>query len=182
MHPVSDNAPPAYRTCRTSVFAGSCLVGLAALVFADHRPSVIFSRAGLNAEDPLVYVHVFDSEGRLVGPVESPRLTLTDRQWRERLTREQYQVLRGKGTETAFCGTLLHNHEPGVYTCVGCGLPLFSSDDKYDSGTGWPSFFQPIAPGNVVEFDNFNIRTMGVEITCAVRRTLRTRVRRLPIP
>ena len=78
-------------------------------------------------------------------------VALTDRQWQERLTPKQYEVLRAKGTERPFCGTLLDNKKQGVYSCVGCGLPLFASDSKFNSGTGWPSFFQPIAPGNVAE-------------------------------
>ena len=99
----------------------------------------------------MVSVHVFDKTGRLVGPLEVPKMELTDDEWKRRLSPEQFRILRSSGTERPFCGTLLDNKQQGVYSCAGCGLPLFTSDSKFNSGTGWPSFFQPIAPGNVAE-------------------------------
>jgi methionine-R-sulfoxide reductase len=104
-------------------------------------------------------VKVFNRQGQLVGPVEMPPIVKTDAQWREQLTPEQFEVARGKGTERPFCGTLLDNKRPGVYTCVCCGLPLFTSRAKFHSGTGWPSFFQPVASENVVAHDD---RTYGM--------------------
>ena len=112
-------------------------------------------------------VHVFNSAGKLVGPVEMPKLALGDDEWRRRLTPEQFRVLRASGTERPFCGTLLDNKKEGVYTCAGCGLPLFTSDSKFNSGTGWPSFFQPIAPGNVAEKRDDSHGMARVEINCA---------------
>ena len=97
-----------------------------------------------------VRVKVFDKAGNLVGPIEMPKVEKTDAEWRQLLTREQYEVARGKGTERPFCGTLLDNKRQGVYTCICCKLPLFASDAKFNSGTGWPSFFQPVADENVV--------------------------------
>ena len=91
----------------------------------------------------MVKVYVFNSSGQLVGPVDSPKVELSDDEWRKKLTAEQFQIARGKGTERAFCGTLLDNKLEGVYSCICCGLPLFSSAAKFNSGTGWPSFFQP---------------------------------------
>jgi peptide methionine sulfoxide reductase msrA/msrB len=114
----------------------------------------------------MVHVHVFNRLGELVGPVESPRVELSDAEWQERLTPAQYQVARGKGTERPFCGTLLDNKRDGIYTCVCCGLPLFSSAAKFNSGTGWPSFFQPIAPENVAEQPDFGHGMVRVEILC----------------
>ena len=80
--------------------------------------------------------------------------------------REQFQVARGQGTERPFCGTLLDNLSHGVYTCVCCGLPLFASNAKFDSGTGWPSFFQPIADENVATRPDRSHGTLRVEILC----------------
>lgn len=110
---------------------------------------------------------VFNTEGQLVGPVESPRVVKSDAEWRSRLTPEQYQVARGKGTERPFCGTLLDNQREGVYSCICCGLPLFSSGGKFHSGTGWPSFFQPIAAENVTTHPDHSYGMRRTEILCA---------------
>jgi methionine-R-sulfoxide reductase len=115
----------------------------------------------------MVRVHVFNSAGKLVGPIEVPKLVLADDEWRRRLTPEQFRVLRASGTDRPFCGTLLDNKKDGVYACAGCGLPLFTSDAKFNSGTGWPSFFQPIAPGNVAEKRDDSHGMARVEINCA---------------
>jgi methionine-R-sulfoxide reductase len=115
----------------------------------------------------MVHVHVFNRAGQLVGPVESPRLELSADEWRKRLTPEQFRILRTSGTERPFCGTLLDNKQRGVYVCAGCGLPLFSSSAKFNSGTGWPSFVQPIAPGNVSERPDYSHGMVRIEINCA---------------
>lgn len=114
-----------------------------------------------------VKVHVYNTRGELVGPVDSNRVVKSDAEWSLMLTREQFQVARGKGTEHPFCGTLLDNKREGVYTCVCCALPLFASDSKFDSGTGWPSFFRPVAPGNVVTEDDSSYGMRRTEILCA---------------
>ncbi|MBN2537570.1 peptide-methionine (R)-S-oxide reductase MsrB, partial [candidate division WOR-3 bacterium] len=81
---------------------------------------------------------------------------------------EQYRITRGKGTEPAFCGGLLANKEPGIYRCVGCSLPLFASDAKFESGTGWPSFFRPFAKENIVERPDRGFGMVRTEILCAL--------------
>lgn len=112
-------------------------------------------------------VKVFNRRGELVGPVESPRVELTDAEWQARLTPDQYRIARRKGTEAPFCGTLLDNKKSGVYTCICCGLPLFSSNSKFNSGTGWPSFFQPVAAENVVTEVDRSHGMVRSEILCA---------------
>ncbi len=114
-----------------------------------------------------VRVKVFNRAGALVGPVEVPKVENSDADWRQQLTRDQYEIARGKGTERPFCGTLLDNKKQGVYTCVCCTLPLFSSDSKFNSGTGWPSFFQPVALENVVTVEDRSYGMRRVEILCA---------------
>ena len=94
---------------------------------------------------PTARLRVIDKAGKLSDPIDVPKLVLSDAEWQKRLTKEQYRIGRAKGTEPAFCGGLLNNHEEGVYACIGCNLPLFSSEQKYDSGTGWPSFWKPLA-------------------------------------
>jgi methionine-R-sulfoxide reductase len=118
-------------------------------------------------EDAMVKVKVFDKSGELVGPIEMPKVVKTDSEWKRQLTPDQYRIARGKDTERAFCGTLLDNHQEGVYTCVCCGLPLFSSDAKFNSGTGWPSFFQPVAKENVTEHSDETHGMIRTEILCA---------------
>lgn len=115
----------------------------------------------------MVSVYVFNREGELVGPVESPKVIKSDAEWQKQLTPKQYEIARAKGTEPAFCGLLLDNKLPGVYSCVCCGLPLFSSDSKFHSGTGWPSFFQPIARQNVIEQVDRSHGMVRTEVLCA---------------
>jgi peptide methionine sulfoxide reductase msrA/msrB len=130
--------------------------------------AVIARRNSLPKGAPsMIHIHVFDRLGHLVGPLTTKQLVLSDAEWRKRLTDEQFDVLRSSGTERPFCGALLDNKTPGVYSCAGCGLPLFSSDAKFHSGTGWPSFFQPIAPGNIAEKTDFSYGMSRTEINCA---------------
>ena len=113
-----------------------------------------------------VKVKVYDKAGTLVGPVESPKVVKSDAEWQRLLTTEQYQVARGKGTERPFCGLLLDNKREGVYACVCCGLPLFSSEHKFESGTGWPSYFQPVAKENVATESDRSYGMFRTEILC----------------
>jgi peptide-methionine (R)-S-oxide reductase len=95
------------------------------------------------------------------------KLTLTDDEWRARLSPEAYEVLRRHGTERPHAGCFVGSHEPGTYVCAGCDNPLFRSGTKFESGTGWPSFTQPVGPDavtNVVDRSHGMIRT---EVRCA---------------
>jgi len=91
----------------------------------------------------------------------------TDEEWRKQLTPEQYRVTRKAGTERAFSGAYWNNHETGTYVCVCCGLPLFSSKTKYESGTGWPSFYSPIAAPNVHTNVDRSLFSTRLEVVCA---------------
>lgn len=97
----------------------------------------------------------------------SDKLNLTDAEWRERLTPEQYYVLRQAGTERAFTGEYEKNKADGEYHCAGCGAPLFSSDTKYESGSGWPSFYQPLSEGAVEEHRDASHGMVRTEVVCA---------------
>lgn len=114
-----------------------------------------------------VPLRVMSTSGFLVGPIPMPVLRLSDEQWRERLSEEQFHILRKDGTEAPFCGTLLDNKLEGVYCCAGCGLPLFASDSKFSSGTGWPSFFAPVAKENILEHEDRSFGMVRTEIVCA---------------
>lgn len=91
----------------------------------------------------------------------------TEREWRAKLNPEQYQVLRKAGTERAFTGEYWNTKAPGTYKCAGCGNELFSSDTKYDSGSGWPSFYAPIDEADVVEEDDRSFGMVRTEVKCS---------------
>jgi len=95
------------------------------------------------------------------------KLNLTDAEWRERLSPEQYQVLRQAGTERAFTGKYEKNKQEGEYLCAGCGQPLFESDDKYESGSGWPSFTQPAADQAVEVHQDVTHGMVRTEVVCS---------------
>jgi peptide-methionine (R)-S-oxide reductase len=96
----------------------------------------------------------------------SETIIKTDDEWRKQLTPEQFHVTREKGTEPAFSGELTNNHEKGIYHCVCCGNDLYSSGHKFESGTGWPSFWQPIAPENITTRDDNSFFSRRTEVLC----------------
>jgi methionine-R-sulfoxide reductase len=111
---------------------------------------------------------------RFIGPeaqpgpvVQSTRVVKTDAEWEKQLGPSVYRVLRAKGTEAPFCGNLLDNHKDGVYFCAGCELPLFASSSKFNSGTGWPSFYRPFATENITEIRDVSLGMVRTEILCA---------------
>jgi peptide-methionine (R)-S-oxide reductase len=97
----------------------------------------------------------------------TPRVEKTDREWREQLTPDQYEVLRRKGTERAFTGKYFAEKREGTYRCAGCGAELFSSENKFDSGTGWPSFTEPSDRAKIELRDDFSYGMHRVEANCA---------------
>ena len=94
-------------------------------------------------------------------------MQLSDDEWKQKLTPGQYQILRQKGTEPPFSGHLLHSKESGMYTCAACGAPLFDSATKFDSGSGWPSFYDMASKGAIELHDDNSLGTHRVEATCA---------------
>jgi peptide-methionine (R)-S-oxide reductase len=97
----------------------------------------------------------------------SEKVHKTDAEWRRQLTPERYRILREKGTEPAFTGTYYDTKDRGVYRCAACGTPLFTSAEKYDSGSGWPSFYDAVDRGNVALHDDHSYGMHRVEVTCA---------------
>lgn len=95
------------------------------------------------------------------------RVEKTDAEWKAELNEMEYYVLRDKGTERAFTGSLLENKKEGTYTCRACGFDLFSSDTKYKSGTGWPSFYEPVKDEHIKEDVDYNVGYKRVEVMCA---------------
>jgi methionine-R-sulfoxide reductase len=102
------------------------------------------------------------------GPAQKmPAVKKSDAAWRAQLGDEAYKVLRSQATERPFCGALLNNKQDGIYFCAGCGLPLFTSRHKFESGTGWPSFYAPFAKENVIEERDMSYGMVRTEIHCA---------------
>jgi peptide-methionine (R)-S-oxide reductase len=95
------------------------------------------------------------------------KLQLSEEEWRERLTPEEYRVLREHGTERAWAGCFVGTKEPGTYVCAACDNPLFKSGEKFESGTGWPSFTQPVADDAVTEHQDRSHGMMRTEVRCA---------------
>ncbi|HSI86006.1 MAG: bifunctional methionine sulfoxide reductase B/A protein [Candidatus Methylacidiphilales bacterium] len=122
--------------------------------------------ATTTANATTVNVRLLDADGKLTPPQEVQKVVKTDAEWKKQLTEEQYKIARGRGTERAFCGVFYDNHKEGVYTCICCDLPLFQSNAKFDSGTGWPSFFQPVAKENIAEIPDNTYGMSRVEILC----------------
>ncbi len=100
------------------------------------------------------------------GVQETKKVERTDAEWRALLTPEQFHVLREKGTERAFTGALYNNHADGLYHCGACNAPLFKSDAKFESGSGWPSFFEPVSPDAVHLHEDRSYGMRRVEATC----------------
>jgi peptide-methionine (R)-S-oxide reductase len=91
----------------------------------------------------------------------------TDDEWKQQLNPEQYRILRKKGTERAFTGAYWDHHEAGTYRCAGCGNPLFTSEAKFDSGTGWPSFWAPVEKERVAEHEDGSFFMRRTEVVCS---------------
>jgi peptide-methionine (R)-S-oxide reductase len=98
---------------------------------------------------------------------KSSRLELSDEEWKRRLTPEEYRVLRRHGTEAPFEGCFLGTHDPGTYVCAGCGNPLFRSGEKFESGTGWPSFTKPVSKEAITNIEDNTYGMRRVEVRCA---------------
>jgi peptide-methionine (R)-S-oxide reductase len=107
-----------------------------------------------------------DNNTQTHNQTEPARVEKSDREWREQLTPSQYEVLRGKGTERPFTGRYVDEKRSGAYRCAGCGAELFSSETKFESGTGWPSFTEPADRANVDLHDDYSYGMHRVEVTC----------------
>ena len=103
----------------------------------------------------------------VVAGQQQEKIVKTEEEWKRELTPEQYRVVREKGTERAFTGKYWDHYEPGVYRCVACGQTLFASETKFKSGTGWPSFYQPVDAGHVDEERDFGWGMFRTEVLCS---------------
>ena len=149
---------------------GALLVGTGSLMtdFLSKLPAATADGVAVDTSKPtMVKVRIIGPDGKLTAPMEMPKVVKTEAEWRKQLTAEQYSITRDKDTEPAFCGVFYDNHKEGIYHCVCCNLPLFASDAKFDSGTGWPSFFQPVAAENVATQSDNSLGMERTEVHCA---------------
>jgi peptide-methionine (R)-S-oxide reductase len=141
------------------MLAGSIVAILAVIVLwsgMDRSPAV---------GDEMKTVRIYSVETGTYDTV--PYVDKTPKEWRKILTAEQFRILRQEGTDRPFTGDLWDNKRPGVYRCAGCGTDLFHSSKKYKSGTGWPSFWEPVAPENIREVEDNSLFMRRTEIECA---------------
>jgi peptide-methionine (R)-S-oxide reductase len=148
------------------------IVGVAtaasAAAFWGLRRSTVAAAPRLAPDDgpKEVTVVIFSADGTRTGTKTLPRVIKSDDQWKHQLPEESYLVTRHADTERPFTGDLLNEHDRGIFRCICCNLALFSSDTKFDSGTGWPSFWQPIAKENIVEKVDGSMMTVRTEVSC----------------
>jgi len=147
---------------RRALLAGAALLGV---LTATRRVRAASLLSG-PAPAATVTIENFAANGRSTGTVTVPRVVKTDAEWRAQLTPLAYEVTRHEATERPFSGALDANHADGLYSCVCCGTALFDSRTKFDSGTGWPSFYQPISRLNVVESTDRSLGMARTAVSC----------------
>lgn len=150
---------------RTTAIMTGC-VAAAALIACSGGPQQGPASAapGITDSKP-VQIRLYSLERK--GYIMSSKVVRSEDEWRRQLTPQQFSVTRQKGTEPPFSGATWNNHEKGVYRCVCCGNDLYSSEHKYESGTGWPSFWQPIAPENISTRSDGSFFMKRTEVLCS---------------
>jgi peptide-methionine (R)-S-oxide reductase len=144
--------------------AGACG---AAFLWSLHRPSIAAAEPRDGGSTPTTVTIVeFSANGKKTGKITVPHIVKSDAEWRQQLSGISYQVTRQAGTERAYTGSTWDLHDRGIFRCVCCDTAAFSSDTKFDSGTGWPSFWQPIAHENIVETTDRSLLEERTAVSC----------------
>ena len=141
------------------------LAGLVILAMRRSHDSEEGGSVGESNEE--VTIVEFNDRGQKLGPARVKKLVRTASDWRKQLNSEQYYVTRQQGTDVAFSGTYYQLHQDGIFRCICCDTAVFSSDTKFDSGTGWPSFWAPIADENVRTHSDYSLLVKRTEVHCA---------------
>jgi peptide-methionine (R)-S-oxide reductase len=158
------DVPPDRVPRRVFLFAPFAFAGLWAFTRRQERPLPDPRQSGAGSRIKLV---VFRDNGSKRETVEVNKIVKTDAEWQRELAADEFAVTRKKGTERAFTGKYWNNHDSGMYQCVCCGNVLFRSDEKFDSGTGWPSFWAPAAEENVATERDNSLFMERVEVMCS---------------
>ncbi len=143
---------------RTFVFTACSSASMAALTLS--RPSLAAAAAGM------VTIVEFSDAGKPTGKATVPKVIRSEAEWKQKLAPISFDVTRREGTERAFTGSTWNNHDKGFYRCICCDNALFSSETKFESGTGWPSFWQPIAKENIVEIHDMSFGMERTAVAC----------------
>ena len=159
-------SPASPALSRRGFLSGSTLA-LAALAIGCARKSEAAATPPSSGKPGKVTLDEFANDGKRLRTVSLDKVVRTDAQWQRQLSPLAYQVTRHAGTERAFTGPLLNEHRKGVFRCVCCDTALYDSATKFESGTGWPSFWQPISARNVVESDDGTFGMTRTAISCA---------------
>jgi peptide-methionine (R)-S-oxide reductase len=155
------------RLGRRAFIVGAATAASAAAFWGLRRSTVAAARPLAADKGPKeVTVVLFSADGKRTGRVTIPRVVKTDEEWKRQLSQASYWVTRKADTERPFTGDLLDEHESGIFRCICCDLALFSSETKFDSGTGWPSFWQPIAKENVVDEVDGSLMMIRTAVSC----------------
>jgi len=148
------------------VGSGGALAGLIWWRFEHSGPTQAAAEPVPAGPPKLVTIVEFTEAGERKGPVSVPKIQKSDAEWKRQLSADSYEVTRHEGTERPFTGDLLNVHDKGVFRCICCETALFSSDTKFDSGTGWPSFWAPIAKENIVESSDDTLAMERTAVSC----------------
>jgi len=157
MHVIADVSPAPSR--RGFLGFGSALLGTAALG--------VLARSALAGGDGLVAIENFSATGKSLGVARLHKVVKTEADWRKQLSANAFEITRHAGTEPAFTGVYWNNHADGLYRCACCDTALFDSRTKFESGTGWPSFYQPISRRNVVQSPDNSLGIERTAVACA---------------
>ena len=151
---------------RTFLTAAVGAFGAAAFWTLRRSPLPAVEASGSGGNSGSVTIVQFSDLGKPTGKATVPRVTKSDADWKQQLSPVSYQVTRHAGTERAYTESTWNNHDPGIYRCICCDNALFSSETKFESGTGWPSFWQPIAKENVIEAGDESMGMSRTEVKC----------------
>ena len=164
MNLVLETVKQEFTRRRALLIAPFALAGIVAVAMrASRDPEASASMGDSNEEVAIVE---FDDAGRKLGPARVKKVARSASDWRKQLSAEQYYVTRQQGTDTAFSGSYYQLHQDGIFRCICCDNAVFSADTKFDSGTGWPSFWAPIAEENVRTHSDFSLLVKRTEVHC----------------
>ncbi len=147
-------------------FLGNSTIVIVGASFAVLNAPLMGADSKTSGDKDTVTVIQFDDSGRKIGPARVKKVHKTDAEWKQQLTPEQFEVTRKQGTERAFTGKYFDLHDKGLYRCICCDNALFSSETKFESGTGWPSFWAPIAKENVGRATDSSLGEVRTEVSC----------------